>query len=179
MDGTVRDELLKILKGRFLKHMSRHPGMDWNAVEARLDGRALEALSEMERTGGEPDVIGQDEKTGQVVFCDCSPESPPGRRSLCYDRVALDSRKANKPVGSVVEMAASMGIELLTEAQYRELQEKGEFDLKTSSWVKTPGAIRNLGGALFCDRRYDQVFLYHNGADSYYGARAFRGRLSV
>ena len=173
--------LNKTLKDRFEKNMPRHPEIDWSSVEAKLKAfpERLQALEEMERTGGEPDVIGSDEKTGEFIFCDCSLESPTGRRSLCYDRVALDSRKENKPSGNALETAASMGIELLTEQQYRELQERGEFDRKTSSWVKTPDKIRDLGGAIFGDRRYDQVFVYHNGADSYYAARGFRGRLKV
>src|SRR5687767_10964502 len=161
--------------------MHRHKGIDWNTVQAKLEQspKKLQVLHEMERTGGEPDVVGYDAKTKELVFCDCSPESPAGRRSLCYDREALDSRKANKPGGSAIEMAAAIGIEMLTEQQYRQLQELGEFDRKTSSWVKTPAKIRDLGGALFCDRRYDNVFVYHNGAESYYAARGFRGRLKV
>jgi hypothetical protein len=180
--GTVSfDELIKTLKDRFAKNMRRHAGIDWSSVQAKLEAgpEKLQVLNEMERTGGEPDVIACDEKTKEFVFCDCSPESPMGRRSLCYDREALNSRKENKPVGSAIEMATSIGIEILTEQQYRELQELGEFDRKTSSWVKTPAKIRDLGGALFCDRRYDHVFVYHNGAESYYSARAFRGRLKV
>jgi len=181
MKAGLRDELIKTLKNRFTENMGRHTGIDWSSVRARLEARAekLQALSEMERTGGEPDVVGRDESTGGFVFCDCSPESPKGRRSLCYDREALDSRKENKPSGSAIEMASSIGIEILTEQQYRELQELGEFDEKTSSWVKTPAKIRDLGGALFCDRRYDHVFVYHNGAESYYAARGFRGRVEV
>ena len=176
-----RDQLLKILKARFEKNMSRHKGLAWAEIQARLEANAekLWSLSEMERTGGEPDVVGHDKKTGDYIFYDCSEESPKDRRSLCYDREALDSRKENKPKGNAVEMAAAMGIELLTEEQYRELQKPGEFDTKTSSWVKTPSAIRKLGGALFCDRRFDTVFLYHNGAESYYAARGFRGLLRV
>jgi Protein of unknown function (DUF4256) len=179
--AALRDELLKTLEDRFAKNMRRHKGIDWSSVKARLQASAkkLQLLDEMERTGGEPDVIGRDEKTSEVLFCDCSPESPAGRRSVCYDREALDSRKENKPRGNAVDLASSMGIELLTEQQYRELQELGEFDRKTSSWVKTPAKIRDLGGALFCDRRYDQVFVYHNGAESYYAARGFRGLLKV
>lgn len=181
MDKAMRDELMKTLQGRFTANMHRHTGMKWSAVQAKLEAspKKLQVLSEMERTGGEPDVISFDKKTGEFVFCDCAAESPAGRRSLCYDREALDARKANKPDGSAMEMAASIGIEILTEQQYRELQELGEFDRKTSSWVKTPEAIRKLGGALFCDRRYGQVFTYHNGADSYYAARGFRGQLNV
>jgi len=176
LDGQV-----KILEARFAKNLRRHAGIDWRSVQAKLEANPekLQALSEMERTGGEPDVIGYDDETGEFIFCDCSPESPAGRRSTCYDREALDSRKENKPGGSAIEMASSMGIELLTEQQYRGLQELGEFDRKTSSWVKTPTKIRDLGGALFCDRRYDHVFTYHNGADSYYAARGFRGRLKL
>lgn len=174
-------ELIETLKNRFAKNTHRHTGIVWDSVRARLEGspEKIRALLEMERTGGEPDVVGHDEKTGEFVFCDCSPESPTGRRSLCYDREALDSRKENKPSGNAIEMASAMGIEILTEQQYRALQEFGAFDRKTSSWVKTPAAIRDLGGALFCDRRYDQVFVYHNGAESYYAARGFRGRLTV
>jgi hypothetical protein len=176
-----RNELIKTLKERFAKNMPRHKGIDWSAVQAKLEAshERLEVLHEMERTGGEPDVVGHDAKTKEFVFCDCSPETPAGRRSLCYDRVALDARKANKPAGSAIEMAAAIGVELLTEQQYRQLQELGEFDRKTSSWIKTPAKIRELGGALFCDRRYDTIFVYHNGAESYYAARGFRGRLTV
>jgi len=176
-----REELIKSLKARFEKNMKRHKGLEWAKLQAKLEAspKKLQALYEMERTGGEPDIIGHDEKTEEIIFCDCSPESPLGRRSLCYDREALDTRKENKPGGNAIDMASSMGIELLTEQQYRELQELGEFDRKTSSWVKTPDEIRDLGGALFCDRRYDRVFVYHNGAESYYGARGFRGRLKV
>lgn len=180
MIAKDRDALLQTLKVRFAKHMPRHRGAAWADVQARLEGQpaALRALAEMERTGGEPDVIGRD-ADGRFTFCDCAAESPAGRRSLCYDREALDARKESKPAGSAVELAAAIGIELLTEAQYRELQQLGEFDLKTSSWVLTPPAVRHLGGALFCDRRYGQVFVYHNGAQSYYAARGFRGRVSV
>ena len=176
-----REELLRALKARFEKNMNRHKGLAWAEVQAKLEANAekLWSLSEMERTGGEPDVVGHDKKTGEYIFYDCSEESPKGRRSLCYDREALDSRKENKPKGNAIEMAAAMGIELLTEEQYRELQKLGEFDTKTSSWVKTPSAIRKLGGALFCDRRFDTVFVYHNGAESYYAARGFRGLLRV
>ncbi len=181
MEKKQREELLGALKARFEKNMKRHEGLEWADVQARLEADAgkLRSLHEMEKTGGEPDVIGQDEKTGEYVFCDCSAESPAGRRSLCYDREALDSRKENKPEGNAVDMAAAMGIELLTEEQYRELQKLGNFDLKTSSWVETPSDIRKLGGPLFCDRRYGKVFLYHNGAQSYYAARGFRGSLRV
>ena len=173
------DALLQTLKARFDKNPNRHKGVAWTAVLARLEKNQdkLRSLAEMERTGGEPDVVGHDKKTGEFIFYDCAAESPAGRRSLCYDQAALKSRKENRPEGSAVDMAASMGIELLTEDQYRELQQLGEFDLKTSSWVKTPSEIRRLGGALFCDRRYDTVFLYHNGAQSYYAARGFRGSL--
>ena len=181
MGAAQNDDLIFTLKNRFDKNVRRHNDIDWSAVEAKLKGnkKILQALHEMERTGGEPDVIAYDRKTGEVTFCDCSPESPTGRRSLCYDRDALASRKENKPGGNAVDIAASIGIEMLTEAQYRELQELGEFDRKTSSWVQTPPSIRKLGGALFCDRRYDRVFVYHNGAESYYAARGFRGLLKV
>jgi len=176
-----RDELLKTLQARFEKNMNRHKGLEWANVQAKLEANAekLWSISEMERTGGEPDVVGHDKKTGEYIFYDCSAESPNGRRSLCYDGEALDSRKENKPKGSATDMATAMGVELLTEEQYRELQRLGEFDAKTSSWVKTPSAIRKLGGALFCDRRFDTVFVYHNGAESYYAARGFRGWLRV
>ena len=176
-----RDEVLKALQSRFEKNMNRHRYLDWANVQARLEANAekLWSLNEMERTGGEPDVVGHDKKTGEYIVYDCSAESPKSRRSLCYDRKALDSRKENKPKGNALDMAAAMGIELLTEEQYRELQKLGEFDAKTSSWVKTPPNIRKLGGALFCDRRFDTVFLYHNGAESYYAARGFRGWLKV
>lgn len=176
-----REELLGVLKARFEKNMSRHKGLEWAKVQARLEAQAekLWSLHEMERTGGQPDVVGQDPKTGEYIFYDCSAESPDGRRSACYDREAHESRKENKPESNVIDMAAAMGIELLTEEEYRELQKLGNFDLKTSSWVKTPAGIRKLGGALFCDRRYDHVFLYHNGASSYYAARGFRGALRV
>ena len=161
--------------------MNRHPGLEWIKVQAQVEVNTekLWSLSEMEKTGGEPDVVGHDKKTGEYIYFDCSAESPKGRRSLCYDREALDSRKENKPKGNAVEMAAAMGVELLTEEQYRELQKLGEFDTTTSSWVKTPFPVRKLGGALFCDRRFDTVFVYHNGAESYYAARAFRGALRV
>ncbi len=176
-----REELLGALKARFEKNMNRHKGLEWAKVQAKLEANAekLWSLSEMERTGGEPDVIGHDKKTGEYILYDCSAESPKGRRSVCYDREALESRKENKPEDSAIDMAAAMDIELLTEEQYRELQKLGNFDTKTSSWVKTPSDIRKLGGALFCDRRYDTVFVYHNGAESYYAARAFRGSLRV
>jgi hypothetical protein len=176
-----REDLLRALKVRFEKNMNRHKGLEWANAQAKLeaDAEKLWSLNEMERTGGEPDVVGHDKKTGEYIFYDCSPESPKQRRSLCYDREALESRKENKPKGSVLDMTDAMGVELLTEEQYRELQRLGTFDAKTSSWVKTPSAIRKLGGALFCDRRFDTVFVYHNGAESYYAARAFRGSLRV
>ena len=176
-----REELLRALKVRFEKNMNRHKGLEWANVQAKLetDNEKLRSLNEMERTGGEPDVAGHDKKTDEYIFYDCSAESPKGRRSLCYDREALESRKEHKPEDNAVDMAAAMGIALLTEEQYRELQKLGNFDTKTSSWVKTPSDIRKLGGALFCDRRYDTVFVYHNGAESYYAARAFRGSLWV
>jgi hypothetical protein len=174
-------ELLQTLKTRFEQNMHRHKGVTWDKVQTKLESnpKALKSLLAMEASGGEPDVIGQDKQAGQFTFWDCSAESPTGRRSLCYDREALDSRKENKPQGSALEVATSMGIELLTEEQYRELQKLGEFDLKTSSWIKTPADVRSLGGSLFCDRRYGQVFVYHNGAQSYYAARGFRGLLSI
>ena len=174
-----REELLRALKARFEKNMIRHQGLEWAKVQAKLESNPekLWSLNEMERTGGEPDVVGHDEKTGETLFFDCSAESPANRRNVCYDREALESRKEHKPANNAVDMAAAMGIELLTEEQYRELQKLGYFDTKTSSWVKTPPEIRKLGGALFCDRRYDHVFVYHNGAESYYGARGFRGSL--
>ncbi|MFI5096246.1 MAG: DUF4256 domain-containing protein [Candidatus Acidiferrales bacterium] len=176
-----RRELLSALKARFEKNMNRHKGLAWAQVQAKLEANAekLWSLNEMERTGGEPDVVGHDKKTGEYIFYDCSAESPKGRRSLCYDREALESRKEHKPKDNAIGMAVAMGIELLTEEQYRELQTLGNFDTKTSSWVKTPSEIRKLGGALFCDRRFDTVFVYHNGAESYYAARAFRGSLRV
>jgi hypothetical protein len=175
------EDLLSTLKARFEKNMNRHKGMEWAKVRAKLEanGEKLWSLSEMERTEGEPDVVGYDKKTGEYIFNDCSAESPKGRRSLCYDRDALNSRKEHKPADSVVDMADAIGVELLSEQEYRELQKLGEFDLKTSSWVKTPADIRKLGGALFCDRRYGHVFLSHNGAESYYAARGFRGSLRV
>lgn len=174
-------ELLGILKARFEKNMKRHKGIEWSDVQAKLEAntKKLHSLDEMERTGGEPDVVAYDKKTGEYTFYDCSAESPKGRRSICYDGDALASRKENKPANSAIEMADEMGIELLTEEQYRELQQLGEFDLKTSSWIKTPANIRKLGGALFCDRRFDTVFVYHNGAESYYAGRSFRGSLKV
>jgi len=175
------EELLRTLKARFDKNVNRHKGIEWAKVQAKLEANAkqLWSLNEMERTGGEPDVIRFDKKTGQYLFYDCSAESPKGRRSVCYDREALEARKEHKPKDSAMDMAAALGIELLTEEQYRELQKLGDFDTKTSSWVKTPSEIRKLGGALHCDRRYNHVFVYHNGAESYYGARAFRGLLMV
>lgn len=176
-----REDILRTLKARFEKYMSRHTGLEWADVQAKLEANPekLWSLHEMEETGGEPDVVGYDGKTGEYIFFDCSAESPKGRRSVCYDREALESRKEHKPKNSAVEMATAMGIELLTEEQYRELQQLGNFDMKTSSWVITPERIRKLGGALFCDRRYDTVFVYHNGAESYYAARGFRGSLRV
>ena len=176
-----REELLKTLKARFEKNMNRHKGLEWAKVQAKLEANPekLWSLNEMEITGGEPDVVGHDKKTGEYIFYDCSAESPKGRRSLCYDHEALESRKEHKPKNSAIDMAADMGIEILTEEQYRELQQLGNFDTKTSSWVKTPADIRKLGGAIFCDRRYNTVFVYHNGAESYYAARGFRGSLRV
>jgi hypothetical protein len=176
-----QDELMKVLKARFEKNMKRHPDIEWAKVEARLASNPdkLWILDDMETTGGEPDVVGQDKKTGEFIFYDCSPESPAGRRSICYDHEALEKRKEHKPKNSAINMAAEMGIEILTEEQYRELQKLGNFDTKTSSWVKTPADIRKLGGAIFCDRRYNHVFTAHNGADSYYAARGFRGSLRV
>lgn len=181
MKTQERDNLLHVLKIRFEANMQRHKGVVWAEVQARLESNpnALKSLGAMESTGGEPDVIGQAKGAGHFTFCDCSAESPKGRRSLCYDRAALDARKENKPQGSAAEMAGAMGIDLLTEEQYRELQKLGEFDTKTSSWVRTPPDVRGLGGALFCDRRYGKVFVYHNGAESYYAARGFRGSLSL
>lgn len=178
--GT-RKELLAALKTRFEKNMSRHKGMDWTKVQSRIEAKPekLWSLHEMEITGGEPDVVGQDKKTGEYIFYDCSAESPSGRRSLCYDREAWQSRKENKPKSNVLDKAAEMGIDLLTEEQYRALQQLGKFDTKTSSWIQTPAAIRALGGAIFADFRYNHIFVYHNGAESYYAARAFRGSLRV
>ena len=176
-----RKELLSTLKARFEKNMKRHKGLVWAKVQTKLEANPekLWSLDDMETTGGEPDVVGYDKKTDEYIFYDCSAESPKGRRSVCYDREALESRKEHKPANSAIDMAADMGIELLTEEQYRELQQLGEFDLKTSSWIVTPSDIRELGGALFCDRRYNNVFVYHNGAESYYAARGFRGSLRV
>jgi len=181
LSSEQREELLGALKARFEKNMNRHKGLEWAKIRAKLEANAekLWSLNEMERTGGEPDVVGHDKKTGEYIFYDCSAESPKGRRSVCYDREALESRKEHKPEDNAIDMAAAMGIELLTEEQYRELQKLGHFDTKTSSWVKTPSGIRKLGGGLFCDRRYDAVFVFHNGAESYYAARAFRGSLRV
>jgi len=176
-----REEILRTLKARFEKNMNRHEGLEWAKVQAKLETNTekLWSLNEMETTGGEPDVIVHDKQTGEYIFYDCSAESPKGRRSVCYDREALESRKEHKPKNSAMDMAADMGIEVVSEEQYRELQKLGNFDTKTSSWVKTPGNIRKLGGAIFCDRRYDTVFVYHNGAESYYAARGFRGSLRV
>jgi hypothetical protein len=181
LSSRQRDELLRVLQARFEKNLNRHKGLEWAKVLARLEAspEKLWSLYEMERTGGEPDLVGHDKKTSEYVFYDCSAESPKDRRSICYDREALEARKEHKPKDSAVDLAAGMGIEILTEAEYRELQTLGNFDTKTSSWVKTPPEIRRLGGAIFCDRRYDHVFTYHNGADSYYAARAFRGSLKV
>lgn len=181
LSPAEREELLKVLEARFQKHPNRHKGVVWEKVQAKLEKQPekLWSLNEMERTGGEPDVVGYDKKTDEYVFYDCSPESPKGRRSICYDEAALEARKEHKPADSAMHMAASMGIEMLDETAYRELQQLGEFDLKTSSWIETPADIRKLKGALFCDRRYGHVFVYHNGAESYYGARGFRGRLQV
>ena len=181
LSSELRKKLLGALKARFEKNMNRHQGLEWADVQAKLEANAekLWSLQEMESTGGEPDVVGHDKKTGEYIFYDCSAESPEGRRSVCYDRAALESRKEHKPEDCAIGMADAMGIELLTEEQYRGLQKLGNFDMKTSSWVKTPAEIRKLGGALFCDRRYDSVFVYHNGAESYYAARAFRGSLRV
>lgn len=176
-----REELLKALKARFEKNLNRHKGLEWAKVQARLEANSekLWSLNEMERTGGEPDVVGYDKKSGEYIFVDCSEQTPPGRTSLCYDREALDSRKEHKPKSSVMDMAAAMGVEVLTEEQYFELQKLGEFDTKRSSWLKTPAEIRKLGGAIFGDRRFGRVFIYHNGAESYYGGRGFRGWLKV
>ena len=181
LSPAQREEILRVLKIRFEKNVKRHRGLEWERVRARLEttGEKLWSLNEMERTGGEPDVVGHDKGTGEYLFVDCSAESPKGRAGFCYDREAMDSRKEFKPKNNVVDLAAAMGVELLTEGQYRELQRLGEFDTKTSSWVRTPADIRELGGALYCDRRFGHVFVYHNGAQSYYSARAFRGALSV
>ena len=181
MEAKQREELLRTLQARFEKNMSRHKGLEWAKVQAKLEANTekLWSLNEMERTGGEPDVVGHDKKTGEYIFFDCSAESPKGRRSVCYDREGQESRKEHRPENNAIDMAASMGIELLTEEQYRELQKLGNFDSKTSSWVETPSGIRKLGGALFCDCRYGNVFVYHNGAPSYYAARGFRGSLRI
>ncbi len=181
LSAEQREELLRKLKARFEANMHHHPGLDWSGVQAKLETHVskLWSLNEMEVTGGEPDIVGLDNQTGEYIFYDCSAESPTGRRNVCYDREALDSRKSNKPENSALDMAASMGIEILTEDQYRQLQTLGEFDTRTSSWIETPPAIRKLGGAIFADRRYGHVFVYHNGAESYYGARGFRGSLRV
>jgi hypothetical protein len=181
LSSEQRQELLRTLKARFEKNANRHKGLEWAKVQSKLEANPekLWSLNEMERTGGEPDVVGHDKKTGEYIFYDCSAESPKARRSICYDREALDSRKENKPADNAMDMALAMGVELLTEEQYRELQKLGDFDTKTSSWVKTPSAVRKLGGALFCDRRFDTVFVYHNGAESYYAGRAFRASLRV
>jgi len=181
LSPAKREEFLQALKARFEKNMDRHRDMEWSKVHAKLQANPekLRSLHKMEETGGEPDVVSHDKKTGEYIFYDCSAESPAGRRSLCYDREALESRKENKPKSSAMDLATAMGIAILTEEQYRDLQKLGKFDTKTSSWVKTPSAVRNLGGALFCDRRFDTVFVYHNGAESYYAARGFRGSLRV
>lgn len=181
LSPALREELISVLKIRFEKNRNRHIDLEWAKVQAKLEANPekLWSLDEMESTGGEPDVVGYDEMTGEYIFYDCSAESPAGRRSICYDHEALESRKANKPANSAIEMAADMGIELLTEDQYRQLQQLGKFDAKTSSWVKTPPEIRKLGGAIFCDFRFGRVFTYHNGAESYYAGRAFRGSLRV
>ncbi len=181
LSPVQREELLRVLKARFEKNVNRHKGLEWAKIQAKLEAdiEKLWSLNEMERTGGEPDVVAQDKKTGEYIFYDCSAESPKGRINVCYDGEALASRKEHKPANSAIDMAAAMGIELLTEEQYRELQKLGKFDSKTSSWIKTPSDIRKLGGAIFCDRRYENVFMYHNGAESYYSARAFRGSLRI
>lgn len=181
LSPSQKEELLHILKARFEKNKNRHKGIEWEKVQAKLEagGTKMWTLNEMEITGGEPDVVGYDKKTGEFLFYDCAAESPKGRRSLCYDHEALEARKEHKPKDSAINMAVEMGIDILTEEQYRELQQLGNFDLKTSSWIETPAPIRKLGGAIFCDRRYDTIFLYHNGAESYYAARGFRGSLRV
>lgn len=181
LSAEQREELLRVLKARFEKNMNRHNGLEWAKLQAKLEANTekLWSLNEMERTGGEPDVVGYDKNTGEYIFQDCSAESPKGRRSVCYDREGLESRKEHKPENNAIDMATAMGIELLTEEQYRELQNLGNFDTKTSSWLKTPSEIRKLGGAIFCDRRYDHVFVYHNGAESYYAVRGFRGSLRI
>jgi hypothetical protein len=181
LSPKAREEFLKALKTRFEKNINRHKGLAWAEIQTKLEAspEKLWSLSEMERTGGEPDVVGHDKQSGEYIFYDCAAESPKGRRSICYDREALDSRKENKPKGNAIEMASAMGVELLTEEQYRDLQKLGEFDTKTSSWANTPSEVRKLGGALFCDRRFNTVFVYHNGAESYYAARGFRGCLKV
>ena len=181
MDTDQQGEFLKNLEARFAKNMARHQGIDWSSVRSKIlaNPEKLRVLVEMERTGGEPDIIGKDKSSDQLIFCDCSPETPTGRRSLCFDRAALDARKENKPKGSALELASAIGVELLNEQHYHALQTLGQFDLKTSSWIATPVEIRKLGGALFCDRRFGRVFVYHNGAESYYAARGFRGSLQV
>jgi hypothetical protein len=181
LSSSQQEELLTILKTRFEKNIKRHKGLDWDKVQAKLEAAPakLWSLNEMEMTGGEPDVVGHDKKSGEYIFYDCAAESPKGRRSICYDHEALESRKEHKPKDSAINMATDMGIEILTEEQYRDLQKLGNFDTKTSSWIETPANIRKLGGAVFCDRRYDTIFLYHNGAESYYAARGFRGSLKV
>lgn len=181
LSAAISQELFNILKIRFEKNMNRHKNIEWTKVKEKLEANKEKcwSLNEMERTGGEPDVVGQDKKSGEYIFYDCSAESPAGRRSICYDHKALEARKANKPANSAMQMAVEMGIELLTEEQYRELQKLGKFDTKTSSWILTPAYIRDLGGAIFCDYRFDTIFVYHNGAESYYGGRAFRGSLKV
>jgi len=181
LSAKQSEELLKILSDRFEKNMKRHKGLQWDKIYSKLKSQSAKmwSLNEMETSGGEPDVIGYDKKTNEYIFCDCSPDSPKGRRSLCYDYEALQSRKEHKPKNNVIDLATTMGIEILNESQYRDLQKLGEFDLKTSSWIQTPSKFRELGGALFCDRRFDTVFVYHNGAESYYAGRAFRGILKI
>lgn len=181
LNEKQREDFLALLKDRFEKNKARHENIDWPKVQKKLmeHPEKILVLYKMEQTGGEPDVIGEDGESGEIIFCDCSEESPKGRRSTCYDRKALESRSKNKPQNTAVDMAAEIGIEILTEEEYRELQKKGKFDLKTSSWIRTPSSIRELGGALFCDRRYDHIFVYHNGAESYYGSRGFRGSVRV